>query len=447
MMKIFSFPALLAVLANPLALSCIVRKSDQSEFREFRYKEPHETREQLIRMPIARRAAKLHDNQIRSSGQPWGILSSESLQDKQTPLLSFLPPLVQATVGLSFSSQTEDITLDALRDPDVDQCLPTTLVTTTNCWGTAWEFLRLTRTPHSTDPVDGEELPGMSVFYTSGEQILEKLQDPRHSRRIALIDEPKQHIWDDPVDGQNGVQPGDALLILQEPLVGGTSQLIHAAIALDQGLYYQKIGIENHALYQITTIEDIMNQYGAASGRAIKLEWRRFEGEPLPKAEELWAAQGSDQESNIAVGLSSGKRDQFSSQIKNIKLYFDAHIKRAQLDPAAFDSKTFVRDKKCGDNCMRCPFKLNGPQGSYDIEVPRISDSVDQIALVSRSKTTPPDFPQQGIVMSRTGPETFEEKWNCRKITVSFSSGTVSAQLKVDDGDKSPRVYCRRLGY
>lgn len=470
-----------AALAGTL-LGCRPRQFHESETREFVRPEVFETQQAMARLPLARTAAGLTDAQMvalrhrstvgsllqteiqfrnltpgqmdalrnlyANDGKPWGVLEPARLTGDTLSLYDLMPPLVQASVGLVFyqnEENTAQLKLE-MQEKGIEN-YPNTLRTVTNCWGTAWEFLRLVRQPRPQNPAAGSSLGSTALFYI-GETMLAAMRDSRHSTLLKTIPSPGKVAFSaTSFDHGLGVRPGDALLVITEG-DNGVEQLIHAAVAIDEGLYYEKVGVEAHALYRIAYLEDILDQYGEVGGRRVKLEWRRFGGEPLPHPADIFASMRDAEKQGAPAQVTFTKRGiSIGYRVFEVAMNFDG--KRAQFEQAAFDKGHFFHDATCGQDCVRCRPKLPTDGGTAEFEIPFMGENKDVVALTPRkidaSDRDLGKFPADGILLRRGTDGLWHGEWDGREFHLSYSRRSNESALEVRGIGKGQTGMCTRL--
>ena len=127
---------------------------------------------------------------------------------KSYQLNDFLPPIIQALNNHRFIPEVENKQQKQLY---------------MNCWGLVYEILRAA-TEERSQPV---------IFMGQGSLMLNQLR--QNSYDLITINEPEDKI------AKSLIQPGDILLIMHKSS-SGYEYLDHVAIAIDEGIYFEKAG-------------------------------------------------------------------------------------------------------------------------------------------------------------------------------------------------------------
>jgi len=153
----------------------------------------------------------------------------EFREDRIYQLEDFLPRTVQVTINRTYpSTETPDPQNPShVRGSD------------TNCWGTAYEFLRDDRKNFCFFYED----ISIHEFFLSNEEYFETV------RTIVISN--KQHI-SDKLRLLENLQFGD-LILFKKCLV---EELYHAAIVIDDNLIFEKVGVDEVVPYRFTTISN-----------------------------------------------------------------------------------------------------------------------------------------------------------------------------------------------
>lgn len=196
-------------------------------------------------------------------------------------LVDFLPPLVQALNGHRFLVHDEYTKVRKSSGELTER----EIQTMTNCWTTAYEIARL------NSPVNAARSEkSMSVFFISGPQIERVLKDPKFGKRLNSSAE---------------LRPGDMILISKRAgeIYGPNAPrptepiLLHAAIFVDTGLFFEKTGVDSQNLYRLVQEQDMMAPYVISQNGAraeVIIDYLRHDGsEPLPDPAEIgeWLAE------------------------------------------------------------------------------------------------------------------------------------------------------------
>ena len=150
-------------------------------------------------------------------------------RDRNYVLIDFMPPMIQSLNRHRFHEQ--DLTPSPQQPKPLSPKPPRTKLAT-NCWGTLYEILRLAK---QFKP------PAPTLFVTDSHPMLKMLR--QHSTRIA-----------------NKTQPGDIVLVYHQH--GNRQYLDHAALVVDQHLFFEKAGSGNHVPYRFidhATLKQIWN--------------------------------------------------------------------------------------------------------------------------------------------------------------------------------------------
>jgi hypothetical protein len=289
-------------------------------------------------------------------------------------LLDLLSPPMQALSGHTFLPQNQS--LPELGDQNA--------VTAANCWGTAYEVIRLasggdpppaaaapaTAAPPLPPQAAGHSVPSARpdlefvVFYTDRFQAGRVLRHEAFSERVGTPREFRK--GDVPNEVSHELfprSPGDVLLVITDfPLEDGTTLKVleHAAVYIDDNVYFEKANAGPNDPYRIATFADVVGTY-VASRPATRLEYRRYGGPgktalPHPVAafgdpvlvsleekyanaipEELAQTVRANQEFRGA----DGKRYQAWSAFFPIKIRWSAQKGRWELTEEAYDKSTF----------------------------------------------------------------------------------------------------------
>lgn len=171
-------------------------------------------------------------------------------------ITDFLPPIVQATVKHRFHPHYIQYVPGGFEELQQDGTYKSSL--TANCWGTVYEYLR-------GDP------QSLKIFYASNRQIGEILLDATYSSHVKVLNQ-SQVFGDVSKTRNTGLVPGDILVVLKNDAMPmeserhnyypGTSayptEIVHAAIYIDNDLYFEKTGFSGRALYRIVSFQNIL---------------------------------------------------------------------------------------------------------------------------------------------------------------------------------------------
>lgn len=146
--------------------------------------------------------------------------------NKSYQLIDFLPPLIQALNDHRFIPEE---TLLESQDKDFLKLLssvPTELkkYLYLNCWGLVYEILRAAKNPRAKP----------SIFMAQASLMLSQIRN--HSQQLLILKEPSEF----PIPGAL-IEPGDIISIIHTSSTG-YEYLDHMAIAIDDGIYFEKAG-------------------------------------------------------------------------------------------------------------------------------------------------------------------------------------------------------------
>jgi len=175
-------------------------------------------------------------------------------------LTAFLPPKMQALVGHR---------LEAIVEPDVewvrnllyDVSGVTSIHTCSNCYCTVWELLRNER---PGDPSDGETF---HLFWNSEHVMSGELTSDERSRTLG-VDE---------------LRFGDVVLFF-ERVTETYRRLLHAAMFIDQGVYFEKTDTLAQYAWRLVSFTDMERKLRSRCEQgpeALDIEFRRYRG-PVP---------------------------------------------------------------------------------------------------------------------------------------------------------------------
>ena len=142
-------------------------------------------------------------------------------RDHNYQLIDFLPPIIQALDGHQFIPEStklsNQITNKDSFPVDIQQQLYM------NCWGLVYEVLRMAQ--------NSQVQP--AIFMGQGSIMLDLLR--HNSEQLMTFQEPEAKI------SQSVTKPGDIILIMHRSSTGH-EYLDHVAIAIDDGIYFEKAG-------------------------------------------------------------------------------------------------------------------------------------------------------------------------------------------------------------
>lgn len=148
-------------------------------------------------------------NQLQKIYSGWSRSESSVYydQNKSYKLIDFLPPIIQALNSHRFIPESANGKQLYM-----------------NCWGLIYEILRAAKDPEAKP----------AIFMAQGSMMLDLLRD--QSNPVITLLEPE----DFPIS-KNITQPGDILLAMHKSSTG-KEYLDHIAIAIDDGVYFEKAG-------------------------------------------------------------------------------------------------------------------------------------------------------------------------------------------------------------
>ena len=135
---------------------------------------------------------------------------------KHYQLIDFLPPLIQALNNHRFIPESQAIN---------NQQLPSAIQTKQlymNCWGVTYEVLRAAKNSQAKP----------AIFMGQGSLVLNTLR--RNSQQLLTFSEPEQI-------PKSVIQPGDVIFVSHKSSTGH-EYLDHIAVAIDDGIYFEKAG-------------------------------------------------------------------------------------------------------------------------------------------------------------------------------------------------------------
>lgn len=110
----------------------------------------------------------------------------------------------------------------------------------TNCWATAYEYARGTE----------DEL---TIFYSSEKKTLKALTSFTYSRRVSS--------YSNDIDSSNKTNRFGDVLIVSGKIMIFSYQILHAAVYIDDGLYYEKIVYDSTSGYRLVPADLIKESY------------------------------------------------------------------------------------------------------------------------------------------------------------------------------------------
>ncbi len=259
-------------------------------------------------------------------------------------LEDFLPPVMQAVVGLKFVQNEELIQSVSQQQLKIS--------TTTNCWGTVWELILHSLRLAPISP-EREGFGSLSVFYAERD-MLKFLRDPQYSSFIKGYDSPDTDLEMKSfynLKRNESLRPGDVFIITKKSSQesDGTEQLVHAAMVLDSDLYFEKTAIQNNAAYRVSRYEDILSLYGISKGYSSRVEWRRFNLKPLPGPHVVFSQRNTIKNNSKLPDiylLSDAKGITKVMQMVEVPIFQDVVSKRGKLDARAMNSDFFRVSEK-----------------------------------------------------------------------------------------------------
>ncbi len=186
---------------------------------------------------------------------------------KSYELTDFLPRMVQATVKRSFEERYFNFE-EGKMVPAVISTNSSNFQFATNCWSTAYEYL-------SARP------DGFKVYYT--DRMESTLTDPRFSAPIKTV---RDHEIEDVESTFRDIERDDVLIIYQ----ASTDRLIHVAVVIDKGLFFEKTGPTTDTMYRLVTLPQLLSTYDPSQG--MRYEFRRFSKLPPGEPEALFGDPG-----------------------------------------------------------------------------------------------------------------------------------------------------------
>lgn len=142
-------------------------------------------------------------------------------QDRNYQLIDFLPPIVQALEGHRFVPESHKLRSQVANVKGFPADMQQQLYM--NCWGLVYEVLRMAQ--------DSQAQP--AIFMGQGSIMLDLLRN--NSEQLIALQEPEDNI------PQSITKPGDMMLIMHRSSTGH-EYLDHVAIAIDDGIYFEKAG-------------------------------------------------------------------------------------------------------------------------------------------------------------------------------------------------------------
>ena len=248
----------------------------------------------------------------------------------------FLPHAAQALVGHRFLLQSQTATADMSLPDAASQ----NVTTATNCWGTAYEIAR-------NDPL------GVTVFFVDEWQMGPVMENNDYSEKIKVFDSKTVHPKTGDAKLRNkGLMPGDILLIKgPEPdakLKANSPVLMHAAMFVDDDLWFEKTGTKSLFAYHLVTYADIANRSSnSIKGDFSKMvyEIRRFStGQRTLPPPELMFQSAAGKATLGAQRDGKGSRASYYYGVTNLKYDFDKETGRANLPADAYKQSTFEID-------------------------------------------------------------------------------------------------------
>lgn len=188
-------------------------------------------------------------------------------------LQDFLPPLMQATMDLSFVSQNYVAKLPRLAFPEdnMSSDKETSLSTIANCWGETYEVIR--------SALNGKN-QSFQIFYAPYKAIKDFLTESSYSNVVQEFSTDASHFADEKRRNQ-GLQPGDVLII-------GQRWLMHTAIFIDNDLFFEKSGSGDKTLYRLVPYNTLKTVWDPT---LYGWSYRRFGKKPLPEPSKLFSLQ------------------------------------------------------------------------------------------------------------------------------------------------------------
>jgi hypothetical protein len=282
-------------------------------------------------------------------------------------LTDFLPPLLQATNGLtytstsyrtplpSFLSTNDNDDLDVMFDDDDEDQQGNDdvryknqwVLLTCNCWGFAWDVFIQADNDHNNNINKNYESPAFTISCGNQKSVgdaflgsrFDLIQDSRTLEPKLLFDD------DDPNQvllRNKALKPGDILLIWENynDDNGDHNKLTHVAIYIDDDLYYEKAGGGDNLPFRLSTLEMVRTNFPLSSSSSSTSdsssssvwEWRRLlrttttttnnddkinnNNERLKSAQEIFSVndikEDTEEDATPAVAAAEKNNDAFS---------------------------------------------------------------------------------------------------------------------------------------
>ncbi len=197
-------------------------------------------------------------------------------KNKSYQLIDFLPPLIQALNGHRFipeetTLKSQDWDLVAHLSSSQNELKKYLYI---NCWGLIYEVLRAAK--HSqAEP---------TIFMAQASVMLSQLR--KNSDLLLSLPEPSEF----PIPKASS-KPGDIILVMHQSLAG-YEYLDHIAIAIDDGIYFEKAGTGEDVPIRIIDEETLVKIWPPG---VFRYELRRLHQDAvLPHPQEIFSLKASE---------------------------------------------------------------------------------------------------------------------------------------------------------
>jgi hypothetical protein len=282
-------------------------------------------------------------------------------------LTDFLPPLLQATNGLTFKSKSYRTPLpsflptndydafDVMFDDDDDdenqqgnddviRYKNQWILLTCNCWGFAWDVLVQADNDHNINNNSNTKSPAFTISCGNQKSVGDAFLGRFDLIQTSRILEPKLLFDDDDPNHvllrNQDLKPGDILLIWENDNNDNDdhNKLTHVAIYIDDDLYYEKAGGGDNLPFRLSTLEMIRTNFPISSSSSSSVwEWRRLlrtttttttnnddennnNNERLKSAQEIFSVNGvkgeTEEDAAPAAAAEKNKNDDAFSGVK-----------------------------------------------------------------------------------------------------------------------------------
>lgn len=234
-------------------------------------------------------------------------------------LADFLPPKMQALLGLRFEVVTER-EVPWVRESFYEYSGESSIYTCSNCYCTVWEVARGKRL------ADAADRDTFCLFWVGEQAMSALLTDPAYG---TVVDEAE-------------LRPGDVALFFEGH--DGWRNLLHAAVYLDSGLYFEKTDTYDEYAWRLAAFEDMKAKLGEACSEGpekLVVEYRRLNG-TFPHPRDAFGVGPEDPDvpaedrGQIVIGIQSGLggRDVPGVyRIGEVDVVVDGDTGRCVLDP------------------------------------------------------------------------------------------------------------------